>query len=108
MTTMTLNPPVVPSADTIIRDFKTWVEEHQEDLQRLHPQQSSQLIKTLIHASRPNNQTFDDGLLHRLLLSNSEHEQNNIFHRLSTNFSFIQSLCIIIALWTARIIYKRT
>lgn len=96
-------------------NFKTWVEEHREDLKRCNQKQSAELIERLIQGleddhSVPENENKRK-FLKQLILSTSI-DQNESFKRLVNSLArpnnpMIKGLVFIMALWAVRVIFKK-
>jgi hypothetical protein len=106
---------VEESLETIMRNFKTWVENNRHDLQRFNRKQSSQLIQQLIQGLQNDNHTLDDQnkreLLQQLLSTTSE-DQNRVLPQWFDNFNtpdypLLKSLLFLMALWAVRVVFKR-
>jgi len=108
-----VNSNVEESFNTIMRNFKTWVEQNRDHLKRYNRKQSSQLINQLIQGLQNDSNTFEDEnkreLLHQLLSSTSPDQTlSYIFENLNTsNYPVIKSLLFIMALWAVRVVFKR-
>ena len=105
--------PTVGNFDTILSNFKTWVEQNRHDLKRSNRKQSAQLINQLIEAlrddsSNPNDEDKRDFL--RLLSSMIKDRNKSLksfFHSSSTsNYLIMKGVLFIMALWAVRVVFK--
>lgn len=113
--TITANPTVEQSFDTIMRNFKTWVEDNRDNLKRFDRKQSSQLINQLVEELHSDNTINNDENKRQLLqqlLSSTSQEQNQLIPHLfsdinTSNYPLVKSLLFIMALWAVRVIFKK-
>ncbi len=105
----------VETLDTIMSEFKTWVEEKRPDLKRFHRKQSAQLITQLIQGLESDNTTPDNDnkteLLQQLLSLTKQNPNDRLpqmINSLSTsNYPMIKGLLFIMALWAVRVVFKK-
>jgi hypothetical protein len=105
----------VETLDTIMGNFKTWVEENRHDLKRFNRKQSAQLITQLIQGLESDNTTPDNDnkteLLQQLLSLTTRNPNDRLpqmINSLSTsNYPMIKGLLFIMALWAVRVVFKK-
>ncbi|UJR20570.1 hypothetical protein I4U23_023696 [Adineta vaga] len=114
--TIVISPnSTIETFDTILHNFKTWVEDNRDNLKRFNRKQSARLINELIQSLEHDQSTSDDENKRELLqqlLSTTSQNQTDLLPRIvyslaGSNLLAIKGLIFIMALWAVRVVFNK-
>ncbi|CAF0975814.1 unnamed protein product [Rotaria sordida] len=107
--------PTIETFDTILGNFKTWIEENRESLKQCNRKQSAQLINQLIKVLNSDNSLSNDTnkqeFLKQLLLSTSQNHNNNFTQSINNSiipdYLMVKGLVCVMGLWAVKIVFQK-